>query len=420
MTKTTTAHASERGAVLVHVALALLALMAFSTFVIDYGVLWTARRQAQNAADAAALAGAVALAFDNPSDFSNSGPAKTSAYQVVMSHPVWGQQPVVNITTDITFPACPDDASSNCIRVDVYRDASHGNPLPTIFGQLVGLGQQGVRAMAIAKVAVANSTDCLKPWAVVDKWEERWPLPPVAWTPNSVYDKYIKVGGNIIVDPSIIEPDRYIAPTTSSTGTGFFPFNPDKSYSVDYGRQLMLKVGDQNDFQFVGGWFGALSLGGAGGKTYKENIKGCVGITYKIGDDLQFSTEPGEKVGPSKQAVADEPQGDADSLFNQDPTAYWDAAMNGGRGGVAGSAFSVSPRIVAVPLINPEAVVYANQNGRTTVPISNIMGFFVEGWDDANKAIVGRLVTTAGLLQVGGGGTVGPQSGFLQAIILVR
>ncbi len=153
------APSSERGAVLVHVALALIALMSFSTFVIDYGVLWVARRQAQNAADAAALAGAVALAFDDPSDFSDTGPAKTSAYQVVMSHPIFGQQPVVNISTDITFPPCPDDASTNCIRVWVYRDQANGNPLPMIFGQLVGLNQQGVRAMAMAKVAIATATE---------------------------------------------------------------------------------------------------------------------------------------------------------------------------------------------------------------------------------------------------------------------
>ena len=43
---------SERGAILVHVAIAMLALIAVNTFVVDYGVMWVARRQAQNAADA--------------------------------------------------------------------------------------------------------------------------------------------------------------------------------------------------------------------------------------------------------------------------------------------------------------------------------------------------------------------------------
>ena len=56
----------ERGAVLVHVAVAFTGLLAFSALSIDLGVLWAARRQAQNAADSAALAGAVSLAYVDP------------------------------------------------------------------------------------------------------------------------------------------------------------------------------------------------------------------------------------------------------------------------------------------------------------------------------------------------------------------
>ena len=50
---------SERGAVFVQVGLAVLVLMAFNVFVIDYGIMWVGRHQAQNAADAGALAGAI-------------------------------------------------------------------------------------------------------------------------------------------------------------------------------------------------------------------------------------------------------------------------------------------------------------------------------------------------------------------------
>ena len=41
----------ERGAIIIHVAFALLALLGFSAFVIDMGVMWVSRGQAQNAAD---------------------------------------------------------------------------------------------------------------------------------------------------------------------------------------------------------------------------------------------------------------------------------------------------------------------------------------------------------------------------------
>ena len=47
---------SQRGAMLIQVSIFLLALTAFSAFVFDYGILWVSRRQAQNSADAAAVA----------------------------------------------------------------------------------------------------------------------------------------------------------------------------------------------------------------------------------------------------------------------------------------------------------------------------------------------------------------------------
>ena len=47
---------NERGAILIFTAIALMMLLGLSTFVFDSGVVWLARRQAQNSADAAALA----------------------------------------------------------------------------------------------------------------------------------------------------------------------------------------------------------------------------------------------------------------------------------------------------------------------------------------------------------------------------
>src|SRR5579864_1556809 len=98
----------DRGAILVHVAVGLLMLTALSAFAIDFGLFWMSRRQAQNAADAGALAGAVALGFDSGSDKSDTGPAKESAYTTALANFVGGQAPAVNIDSDITFPACPD------------------------------------------------------------------------------------------------------------------------------------------------------------------------------------------------------------------------------------------------------------------------------------------------------------------------
>ena len=53
---------TERGAILIVVAVALLVLVGFSAIVVDYGILWVSRSQAQAAADAGALAGAISIA----------------------------------------------------------------------------------------------------------------------------------------------------------------------------------------------------------------------------------------------------------------------------------------------------------------------------------------------------------------------
>ena len=139
---------SERGAILLHVAISILVLIGLLTFVADWGVMWVARNQAQNSADAGALAGAVAMAFDANgwTDRTDNGPAKQAAHQLALTNTVFGVAPNVLLASDVTFtnaPAdmCPADANglTPCIRVDVYRNQERSNPLPSIFGQAFGI-----------------------------------------------------------------------------------------------------------------------------------------------------------------------------------------------------------------------------------------------------------------------------------------
>src|SRR5438045_1215838 len=81
---------SESGISLIHVALLLFVMMGLSMFVTDFGVLWLARGQAQNAADAGAHAAAVSLAFDNPNDFSTTGSAYLAATSAATTNSVFG------------------------------------------------------------------------------------------------------------------------------------------------------------------------------------------------------------------------------------------------------------------------------------------------------------------------------------------
>ena len=425
---------SERGAIIIHVALALLVLLAFCAFSVDAGLLWAARRQAQNSADAGALAGAISLAFDDYFNRDDDGPAKQAAYRVTQQNGVWREAPDVVVATDVTFPdalpapaACVVDEGelSPCVRVDVYRNQTRGNPLPTFFGRLVGVTDQGVRATATALAAMANSTDCLKPWAIADKWLERRPDNPGTWssgwdgetatTPSS-FDRYDIQGQTVTLKSGDV--DEYTPPTEDSPGTGFTLAN-------DYGRKMSLKVGQQSDKTFSSGWFLALDLpeedgGSPGAAGYMRNIKGCDGTTFKIGEELTLNNEPGNKIGPTRQAVSTDP----DSLVNKDPGAWWDSTMNNGKGGVRGSAYAISPRIVPVPLIDLDDYIRNIPNGKQTAKIVNVLGFFVKGMGDPAQGenqneVIGYLMTMPGFKK-GNAVPIGEQSSFLKNVILVR
>src|SRR5437870_5153060 len=117
----------ERGMTLVLSGLGLMAFMAASVLAVDVGMLMTARNQAQNAADAGALAAATTLAFNDYNNRSASGPAvqnaitaATNSANGVMS------QPVSVTPADVTFLNDPN-GQPNWVRIKVYRTGDHAN-----------------------------------------------------------------------------------------------------------------------------------------------------------------------------------------------------------------------------------------------------------------------------------------------------
>jgi Flp pilus assembly protein TadG len=462
----------ERGATLIHTAIAMVALMAFSSLVIDYGIFWVARRQAQNSADAGALAGAMALAFDDPDDFAATGPAQQSAKAAAESNAVWGVTPNVQTNTDITFPSCPDFPSDTCVRVDVYRNVARSNPLPTFFGPLVGVNTQNVQATATARIISGTHSDCLRPWAVADKWEERirctdfksngecqgsW-VANSTWDLTQTYDKYTKDGAP---NPAVTAPgpDSYRAPGTNDPGTGFRLKNPDNTYA-DYGQFVQLKLGGGQNVVSPG-WFLSLDMtnywesnpdatpapepqalctaGGcpnsSGAQLYEFAIKNCVGGTPGIGSWLKVET--GNMTGPTGQGTYTA----TDSLYLRDPGASWDPAtkqiVNSCAPGVCadGKYYAESPRIVPVSLFDLDRYYssgYTGSNGY--VQITNIFGYFIlsraqgislaasygldTGNGTQNDQVYGIMVGAPGLTS--GNSTIPPTSSFLLTISLVR
>jgi len=436
----------ERGAVVIHVAIALMALLLFTSFVIDYGVMWVSRRQAQNVADSGALAGALASI--------HGGDVTQAAQHFAANNPIWGQgnsAANVDVTlSDATNDIPPCGTDPGCVRVDVFRNtpdrvgAIRGNPVPTYFASMMGLNDQGVRATATAEVASGTSVKCLLPFAVADRWSDMTdlqddtatypndfdhltnPFPPpqpgiAGWSPADKYED-LAAGG----------ADTYATPTSTSTGTGW-------RVSADYGRQLVLKKGDVGDFS--AGWANKVDLpGSVGSSDYRDDIKACnpaeVGIAAggpdppyqdcsgfpNSGTTLDealagcLGVSSGLTVGPTAQGIEGGgppgPNGETD-VVDQDPGAHWDRSEPSGTaldpsrlGGVvagsgpnAGSWDPDNPRIRPIAIFdidhymqNPACV---NQAGTgCVIRVANIIGFFIEGMCPTVKA-AGQLETDA-------------------------
>jgi len=324
--------------------------------------------------------------------------------------------------------------------VDVFRNQrAGGSPLPVFFANIVGVQNQGVRATATAQITGANTTECLKPWVVIDRWDEYnaaggepdYPNPDPDFGPTSTFDRYSTGKGKL--PPQ--ENDLYVPPSATSSGTGF-------RLPQDQGRRFAVKVDENSTGNVSSGWFRAIRLprldGQSGGSVYQDNIESCGGLPSSyaspetvcpasIGNANAaywatqgcFGTEPGNMVGPTRQGI--------ETLVARDPSANWVQGT-----GVVGSAFSPatsSPRVVPIGVIDINHFLAQDPNGSNGVlKMVNIYGFFVEGMGDidettgamtlraAGKAVIGRIMT----IPATGSSSLNNSATFMRSIILVR
>src|SRR6478609_11512768 len=184
----------EDGFSLVFVGLGFMAFLGVSMLAIDVGMLMTARSQAQNSADAGALAGATALMYDSYTDRSAGGPAVTSAIRGAQMNNVMAGQ--VSVTAaDVEFLNNPTTGESNRVKVSVRRTAARGNPVATMIARYFGIANTDIGAAATAEASPANAMDCVKPFTIPDKWEEHG-TPPCDF--GDTFDRYDAPGGAVL------------------------------------------------------------------------------------------------------------------------------------------------------------------------------------------------------------------------------
>ena len=261
---------SERGVSLIQVALAIAVLTGFSAFVVDHGVMLFARGQAQNVADAAAIAGVTARVMDEPGDAdpAANGMTEKNILNSISQHAIFG-----GASGDIgkTWSwSCPTGITGWCVTVNVFRDGTNSSTtLPVFFGPLLGATSQKVRATATAVAVTANGTRCMKPWLIPDRWSE------------------------IVAPGDEFNAGDYYEPPGAS-----YPGSPGTGYTVtDIGTPVVLKPGNpaqtisSSDFYEI-----------ETAQDYEESIVNC-DIEKLVGQTVEALA--GNRVGPTNQGVDD-------------------------------------------------------------------------------------------------------------------
>jgi Flp pilus assembly protein TadG len=358
----------ERGMSYVFIGLGMTAFMSASMLAIDVGMLMTARNQAQNSADAGALAGATALLYDDFDNRSASGPAVTSAINAALGNKVMGGEVSIG-PENVEFPLDPEGEATR-VRVTVQRT------VPTLVARAFGIQTVNIGAVATAEVSPANAMTCVKPFTIPDKWKEMQ-TPP--WSGDDTYDAYDKWGKPLqqCSEPGPGCADVYIP----ANEPGYTGYNQER----ERGERLVLRAatGDNITVSF----YFSLALGKpviTGGQPYRWNIANCNTTIYHWGDPL--TQEPGAMQGPTVQGAED--------LIARDPGAYWDTVNKK----VMGSAFggAQSPRVFPIPLYDPEIYDSGMRMGRgADLVTANWIGFFVE--EVVGNGIWGRIIPIGGI-----------------------
>lgn len=140
---------NERGQALILAVLGMAVFLGFVAMAVDVGLLLNERRTLQNAADAAALAGAIELPYNPP--------------LAILKALEWAENNGIDPTEIESITVGTTNVTNDTIYVDLDRE------FDWIFGRVVGLDQSDVGAHAAALIGSPVGIGGLKPWAVTEE-----------------------------------------------------------------------------------------------------------------------------------------------------------------------------------------------------------------------------------------------------------
>ena len=317
------ARRGERGVAIIWLALFMLVLLGFGSLSVDVAKLAATKTQLQNAADAAALAGASAL--DPATGVIMPGVAVPRAQLAALSNKafVGDPEPIALAAADVTFP------DPTRIRVKVRREGAQS--VVTTLAQVVGMKRLEVSATATAKVETTGTALC--------------GILPLGCSPGTGQEFQVGCANRYILK---------IGAGGSGTSTGG-------------GSQGKGKGGGKKTDESSGGQYGAVDfpscvdqgacagMPSTGANTFRCLMTNGYCCPLQIGQVLP--TESGNMSGPLKQAM--DARFDADAVSAEN-ICYSEYQSRGGSG----------QRVVSVPITTP---VY----GQARVTLLGFASFFL-------------------------------------------
>jgi len=195
----------QGGATALFVALSITMVFGAAAMAVDLGMLATARAEAQNAADGAALAAAAALAYGQNVD----DDARRYAVEFAARNAVRNQS--------VTLDASDVTIVGDTVRVAVVRAGSRDNAVPTVFARVLGTRSVDISASATAApIQGPAEIACMLPITIPDRWvnrgSQRWNRSERDYYPrlfrrdgtyNPRYQGYAQPGERLVLHPQL-------------------------------------------------------------------------------------------------------------------------------------------------------------------------------------------------------------------------
>ena len=374
----------EKGQTILLVAVALVSLLGMAALAIDVVTLYVARSEIQRAADAAALAGAKAIADSgvttlSPDDPSLAGAttlaqtmATASINAILPYNLVAGNQPTL-LSSPITYPASSNPTNSNP-HITVTLQVTN---LPTFFAHI--WGRTAVTAQASATAEAYNpaninaaftpiSPSSVKPWLVANLDPKNGNTPPI---PQFIDETTWTIEKNVIGETFSLTAD---CKPGGGGGRGGRQCNTISAQPTVYARNVVeympATVPNPANAQDV------CPSTCRGGRPYEESIE-CADPTpyvyYQCGSNNNGSTTSWSNAvnpngtgngGTNESGTAAEclihatgpGSGQGQDVLNTAPWPTGPMQITAQSGPLSGQVVSTSNSIVTIPIIDPLSV----------------------------------------------------------------